>query len=342
MLALVEAAEAFLHAGVRLNVRRYRRKFCAPLRTAHGTWSAREGLLVKVEGRDGRVGFGEIASLPDFGTETVDAAEALLRSESFSVRSAEVPPCTRSALCAAALMAVAESGTFAPVPAREVQVAALLPSGEAALESLAGLLAGGWRTFKWKIGVGDVDAERAVFRSLCAALPGGARLRLDANGGLEADLALGWLKACEGKPVEFLEQPLKPGREAEMASLGGAFSTPVALDESVAGLGELQRAAASGWAGPLVVKPGLLGDLFGFLRWRGSCPCPLVYSSALETALGIELALCLASTDVEAAWAAGLGTAALFERDGMNLHPQGPCLAPGALCPRDWEALWRG
>ncbi|MBM3856214.1 MAG: o-succinylbenzoate synthase, partial [Verrucomicrobia bacterium] len=55
---------------IRLQYRRYRLPFHAPVRTAHGVWMQREGLLVRREDERGAVGYGEAAPLPDFGTET--------------------------------------------------------------------------------------------------------------------------------------------------------------------------------------------------------------------------------------------------------------------------------
>ena len=57
----------------------YRRPLRAPLRTAHGTWAEREGIILRLEDESGRVGFGEIAPIPWFGTETLAAAEEICR-----------------------------------------------------------------------------------------------------------------------------------------------------------------------------------------------------------------------------------------------------------------------
>jgi o-succinylbenzoate synthase len=54
-----------------LEHRIYRRAFQAPVRTAHGSWTQREGILLRLRSQDGTVGFGEVAPIPDFGTETL-------------------------------------------------------------------------------------------------------------------------------------------------------------------------------------------------------------------------------------------------------------------------------
>src|SRR5687768_10278823 len=63
----------------RFQYRRYRLPFRAAVRTAHGPWVEREGVIVRLEDADGAsagaVTFGEAAPIPWFGTETVDQVE---------------------------------------------------------------------------------------------------------------------------------------------------------------------------------------------------------------------------------------------------------------------------
>ena len=56
--------------------RAYRRRFKRALLTHHGVWSVREGILLRLVAPDGRVGWGEIAPLAWFGSETLAAALA--------------------------------------------------------------------------------------------------------------------------------------------------------------------------------------------------------------------------------------------------------------------------
>src|SRR6185312_10766667 len=100
----------------------------------------------------------------------------------------------------------------------------------------------GFRVFKWKVGVGDVADELALLNDVCAALPDGAKLRLDANGAWDRRQAERWLARCAECPVEFVEQPSYAKapegaacRKVEDLLLGLAndFPTPIALDESI-------------------------------------------------------------------------------------------------------------
>ena len=82
-----------------LHVKPYQRPFRQPLRTHYGLWSLREGILVGLQQGDA-IGWGEIAPLPWFGTETLEQAlsfcrqlpKALTRQEIFSI-SDQLPAC---------------------------------------------------------------------------------------------------------------------------------------------------------------------------------------------------------------------------------------------------------
>ena len=63
----------------RFQFRRYRLAFRGVVRTAHGPWGEREGVVVRIEDEQSRTGYGEAAPIPWFGTESVDDAEEACR-----------------------------------------------------------------------------------------------------------------------------------------------------------------------------------------------------------------------------------------------------------------------
>src|SRR5450432_3809140 len=91
----------------RFQFRRYRLPLRAAVRTAHGLWTEREGVIVRLEDEAGIVGFGEAAVIPWFGTETADEAEAACRELGEKVDDARLDAvpvrlrCLRNALAAA-------------------------------------------------------------------------------------------------------------------------------------------------------------------------------------------------------------------------------------------------
>ena len=66
-----------------------------------------------------------------------------------------------------------------------------------------------------------------------AAAPFGARLRVDANGGWTPEEAIAMIAWLAGRGVDYVEQPLAEGQEAELPAVFAARRLPIFLDESV-------------------------------------------------------------------------------------------------------------
>jgi o-succinylbenzoate synthase len=297
-----------------LSLKPYRRRFRKPLQTHHGLWEVREGLLVGLHGEEGSVGWGEVAPIPWFGTETVEAAIAFLNhlpqvlSEADVFAVPETLPCCQFGLGSAWEMLHNPQSVADLAP---VSLSALLPAGKTACNVWPMLWQKGHRTFKWKIGVGSIASELQVFSKLVEALPEGARLRLDANGGLSLLEAQRWLEVCDGLrggfggllvrsyrtppvQVEYLEQPLLPEQFEVIQQLSNAYRTPIALDESVATLGQLIRCYERGWRGVMVVKAAIAGYPQALRGFLAAHPVDAVFSSVFETEVGRAAALALA------------------------------------------------
>ena len=164
--------------------------------------------------------------------------------------------------------------------------ALLLPTGAAALESpiLLGDQSRTYtRTYKWKIGAAPIQQELEIFEELVSLLPPGAKLRLDANGGLTWQAACTWLQVCDGYGIEFLEQPLPPDQLALMLKLSQRYQTPIALDESVTNLAQLKNCYAQGWRGIFVIKAPLAGSPVELREFCQAQRLDLVWSSVFET-----------------------------------------------------------
>lgn len=319
----------------RLQYRRYGLPLRAPLRTAHGVVAEREGLLVRLEDAGGNVvGWGEAATLPWFGTETADEAEAAIRElgEYVTVEQVGRLParlgCLRHAF-ASVLFPPALDGAIKPWP-----VAALLPAGRAALERLTNLIEAGFRTFKWKVGVKSAADELPLLDDVCALLPEGAKLRLDANGAWDRRTAERWLERAAERPVEFVEQPcfaeasqgaaLLGKMEDLLVGLAEDYPTPIALDESLVGDGDSEHWLRLGWRGIYVIKPSLCGDMTGLMAKLKTAKAQVVFSSALETGIGAKQALRHAFNWTGERRALGFGVWPLFAAARCD----GPSLAP--------------
>jgi O-succinylbenzoate synthase len=326
--------------------RRYRLPFQRVVRTAHGPWGEREGVLVRIENEASQVGYGEAAPIPWFGTETVDDVETGCRAlgEWIEAETLDAVPeqlgCLRNALSIARteLMGRAE---LADVP--DLGVAALLPAGRAALAELLPKGDAGFRVFKWKVGVGDVDAELGWLDDLCGALPDGAKLRLDANGAWDSRRAARWLERCAERPIEFVEQPIASdarGAEDLLLGLAGDFPTPIAIDESLVLDGDVERWLGVGWPGVYILKPSLLSNPTAALERLSAAKANVVFSSALETAVGAKSALRLAFRWKGTRHAIGFGVWPLFADARFDGPYSTPFLSQADVERIDPESLW--
>ena len=278
----------------RFSHRRYRLLFRFPLRTAHGEWKEREGIYVRLEDGAGVARYGEAAPIPWFGTETADEVEAACRALGASLDPEAIAaiPAKLGRLRSALAGALAEESAIPKTTS--LPVAAFLPAGRAAIAAAEPKVEMGFRVFKWKVGVTDVSDELVVLDDLCAVLPANARLRLDANGAWDRRSAERWLKRCADRPVEFVEQPIAPasrGADDLLLGLAADYPTPLALDESLVGDGDIDRWLGLGWRGVFIVKPSLLADLPGALGRLTAARSAVVFSAALETAIGAQTAL---------------------------------------------------
>lgn len=309
------------NSSVRFSWRAYRRSFCRPLQTHHGLWQERQGIIIRLEDEKGGIGFGEIAPLPWFGSETLEQAQALCQElgDRLTFEALATLPDTHPA-CQFGL-AIAWDTLQHPLQSADLPLsAALLPSGSAALTVWTTYWSQGHSTFKWKIGVASLREELVLFHRLMAELPEAVRIRLDANGGLSLEEAEAWLDCCANySQVEYLEQPLPVDQVEAMQQLGDRFPTPLALDESVATLADLKCYYHQGWKGVFVVKPAIAGYPQELLTFCHQHHPTVVLSSVFETAIAYRyIAHRFLPSLPQTQLIPGLGTQHWFFDDGFN------------------------
>lgn len=288
----------------------YQRPFKTPLKTAHGIWKIREGIILSLTDEHGNIGQGEIAPLSWFGSETLEDAIAfcqqlphLISSEIIFTIPDYLPACQFG--FESALIALNSNNE---VDLSQLQYSGLLPTGEMVLTHWETLFQQGYHTLKWKIGVDDITEEINIFQRLVNIIietlshSQKIRLRLDANSGLTFEQAQQWLETCdlinttqELIEVEFLEQPLSIHQLDLMLKLRDRYSTPLALDESVANLQQLISCYQQGWSDIFVIKPAIFGSPKKLKQFCKTHSIDLVFSSVFETDIGQNSALKIAS-----------------------------------------------
>ena len=320
--------------------RAYQRPFKRPLSTSHGKWDVREGIILRLIDETGRVGWGEIAPISWFGSETLEQAWDFcqqlppeISTETIFSIPAELPACQFGFESAwewgessqskiqnrSTELRQAQLPRSRRSPKSKIPYSYLLPAGDAALDSWQTPWNQGSRTFKWKIGVTQIEDELKVFDQLVQALPASTLLRLDANGGLSRQEAHQWLQASdEAGIVEFLEQPLTPKQFDDMLEMSTQYSTPIALDESVATLDQLEVCYQRGWRGIFVIKAAIAGSPKRLRQFCQKHDIDMVLSSVFETAIARQAALQLAAELSHRNRAVGFGVNHWFEEENEN------------------------
>lgn len=322
---------------VSLRVRRARLKH--PFGAAWGSTRERELLLLALEDSDGRVGLGEAAPLPDYdGVSLSDVRAALSDCHAALARSRGVEreellaECARLTVVPQALAAIdlalwdlagrraAEPvwrllGASAPGPI-PVNYTIAAPDRAGAAREAAHARAAGYRCVKLKVGTGDEAGRVAAVRAVAGPE---MAIRLDANGAWSTDEATAALRALAPAGLELCEEPVT-GLEAVL-TLAGRTQVPIALDESSAEPGALQRRHCQA----VCLKLGRCGGISGLVssaRQAREAGYEVYLASALDGPLGIAAALHAAAA-IRPDRPCGLATLELFEHRPRELAASG-------------------
>jgi L-alanine-DL-glutamate epimerase-like enolase superfamily enzyme len=330
-----------------LEVVPYALPFKEPYVTARGRLERRELVLVRLHA-DGLVGLGETTSLSlRAGHALARIVEDLRGFRPLPAGGVDAPAgASREARAAVEVALLDLAGKRAGEPAWRTLGAA----GSGPVECNATLTAGapadvarqaaawaerGFRTFKLKVGLeGDVEQVSAAR----AALPAGAKLRVDANGAWNVEEAAARLAAMG--PLELAEQPVASAEE--LRELRARTAVPLAADESVAtpedarGLAGICR-----YATVKLAKVGGPGAAAAIAR-----ELPAYLTRALDGPVGIAAAAHVAQAIPDPGIAHGLATSLLFaDTIGHGAELDGPMLRvpgePGLGVELDERALAR-
>lgn len=320
-----------------------------PLRTASGTYSTRQSMLVLA--RDGdRTGVGEAAPLESFGTESYEQAARMLAQVTDRWEGSKVPrkpeqlapmfaklelelerhPATAHALECALLDLIAQqdgvplaSLLWRGPYARAVRVSALITAGtpEAAAVQAKEAASAGHDTLKVKVATGPLAQDVQRLEAIRAAVPA-LKVRIDANGGWTRQAAEEALRTLAPLDLELCEQPLAADDLEGLVALRRQQFLPIAADESLGLPNGLERVVAADAADVLVLKPMVLGgirravDAAGRASKRG---VGAYVTSSLEGPIGRLAALHVAAAIGDRDHAHGLAVGALF---GPSARPQ--------------------
>ena len=252
----------------------YRQPFAAPLSTARGVFTEREGCWVRLDIDSGETGYGDAAPFPGFGApaDTVFSSlghvaedlEGLILPAPDEIHHFldgwNLSPVGRAAFELAMLDVHAQrrgvplSRLLTPDAPTHVPSHVLVNSSDGAARAVAG----GAQTLKCKVGRTTVSDDIDFVRAIRAAAPG-ATLRLDANGSWSLARASMVIEALADCGAVVYEQPLASADLEGLRTLRQRFDVFVALDESVVHHGAAVVNATL--ADAVVLKPMFIGGL---------------------------------------------------------------------------------
>jgi O-succinylbenzoate synthase len=190
----------------------------------------------------------------------------------------------------------------------------------------------GVETFKVKVGdnLSEDIARLAKVRSLAPK----AKLRIDVNGNWDVTTAITNLRSIYENigAIEYVEQPCSTIEELRELKEKLKVKIPIAGDEVLRKAADPFAVNLEGAIDILALKVQPLGGIARAHKLAEHHKLPVVVSSALESAVGINYGLQLAASFADLNFDCGLGTGSLLSSDVANLP-----IVNGEIEIRDFE-----
>lgn len=312
------------HANYRLWS--YSLRLKEPLSLRRFTLSERRGLVVEVIGASGQSGWGEIAPLTGVSRESLEQAT---EESIFALRKLragdDISGLHLSASVAFGIDAARKMNselerrteTANSDQRKTVAVNAMLHSdGSQLAEDAERCLNEKYKAVKLKVGSAAVEADIDRCHLVHRVIGSSASIRLDANRKWTLPEATAFCEGIKGIPIEYIEEPLADVTELEEFS-GLEHAPPIALDETLSEwISEsLFRSYGARFA---ILHPSLLGSagaIEGLISRLNSDRINIVFSSLLESSLGLCAIASLAHSVVGEHVACGLDTQRYLKED---------------------------
>ena len=179
-------------------------------------------------------------------------------------------------------------------------------------------LKAGFKTIKLKIGAIDFETELNLLKSIRKEFSAKEiTLRVDANGAFTPKNALEKLKRLATLDLHSIEQPIKQGQWQVMALLCEKTPLPIALDEELIGVHNLEdKKKLLQTIKPqfIILKPSLVGGFKASKQWINLAKEQQIdwwITSALESNIGLN-AIAQFTYSLQTRLPQGLGTGSLF------------------------------
>lgn len=320
--------------SIKINIIEKTLHFKKPARTSRGAYNEHRMILVTMTEDDGRFGLGECAPLPDLSCDAHaydrlgDVAKLIdeaVKSDNY-VDVLRPYPALLFAL-ESAMYDISHSPTLYDTPFARGEVG--IPTNglvwmapyDDMLEQVKAKLKAGFRCIKLKIGAIEWEEEIKLISFIRSRFgKDKLELRVDANGAFSPENAMSKLEKLAKYDIHSIEQPIRQGQWDAMAELCRKSPLPIALDEELIGVNDLEekkRLLDTIKPQYIVIKPTLHGGMAGSLEWVKEAQTRCIGSwmtSALESNVGLRNVALLAARvyGPDNTFAQGLGTGLLF------------------------------
>lgn len=317
--------------------------FKLPAGTSRGVYTTHLSYYVTIE-KDGARGVGECSVLPDLSCDAMpqERYEAVLNKACAFVEQAEgipyemlrpYPSVLFGLETAFAQLDAGGSTALSDTPFARgeegITINGLVWMGtfEEMYARLEEKLKAGFHCVKLKIGAINFDKELELVKFIRKYFGREQiELRVDANGGFSPKDAMQKLEALAKYDIHSIEQPIKQHQWKEMARLCRESPLPIALDEELIGVNQIeQKARLLDEIRPayIVLKPSLHGGMKGCDEWirlakeRGTGSW---VTSALESNVGLNAIahFCASVYGPNITMPQGLGTGLLY-KDNIDM-----------------------
>ncbi|WP_340103834.1 enolase C-terminal domain-like protein [Rhodohalobacter sp. 8-1] len=334
-----------------LDLYRYQLPFKKPFTTGVGTFKYREGLILRYHSSDIDL-VSEVAPLPDFSKESLQQAETNLISNKQQIDNFLTRKFTPAELSSwisdqskypsvdfglsslgLSIISVREQkplhSILKLIPSSSLKVNAVLGKSnqESFLSHARALITQGFKVLKCKVTANPGHLPNSLKTLAKDHLD--ISFRLDANRSWPAADISELSSHFRNLPVEYIEEPCPTESIEQFDSVASNCIFPVAADEILAELG-LQRVINHFKSDPyLIIKPALHGnlmDLFATLRSRDHLEDKVIFTTALESAIGTRMIATAASMTGSKINAHGLNTRSLFHQNLADENALNDCI----------------
>jgi o-succinylbenzoate synthase len=305
---------------------------------SNGNFAERNGFIVKLESSSGKIGIGDSAPFPEYGSETYEDDENFLdnfninlnldlnnieQSIGENLNSFDSLPCLKHGFEQALLSLVCNEKGISinellnVQSKKKINVNAVLgflspkESAEAALKKIED----GFKTIKIKIGRDNFDEDYKCIEALRKSCGNEINIRADVNGKWEWDKAVKNIQALEEFNLEYVEQPVNTLND--FVELSKKVKTPLAVDESIRNTADAEKFISNKAASVLVLKPMMLGGIIPtikIIKMAEQAGIKSVITTSFESVIGRASSVFAASL-IKEDTAHGLDTDIYFEKD---------------------------